>query len=293
MTKGTPIALLLFCSALCASGASRRTFTTIDVAGAVETDANGINMSHVIVGSYVGAGGASHGWVRRGDGIETFDVPGSTGTFAHGINDGDQIVGWYSDSSLVQHGFVLVNGTYTTIDYPGATLTNAWGIDNAETVVGTYEDSSGTFHGFLEAAGAFTNFDIPDAVHTETHGISINGFMVGLYVDEAGIQHGFLSNGKKNKKGQMTFFSDTPAPVTTIDAIEDNSSRSRSVVGSYASSQTGPFTGFAVGVGGGGNLDFPGAVDTRCRGISGVVSGGAIVGRYTDTDSMIHGFFTE
>lgn len=293
MTRRTLIPVLLFCSALCASGAAHRTFTTVDVAGAVETDANGINISHVIVGSYVDPSGVSHGWIRKGNGIETFDVPGSTGTFAHGINDGDQVVGWYTDSSSVQHGFILVNGTFTTIDFPNATLTNAWGIDNTGTVVGTYQDSSGTFHGFSEITGSFTSFDIPGAVHTETHGVSINGFMVGLYVDEAGIQHGFLSNGKKNKKGQVTFFSDTPAPVTTIDGIDDNSSRSRSVVGSYASSQVGPFTGFAVGVGGGGNLDFPGAVDTQCRGISGIVSGGAIVGRYTDTGGVVHGFFTE
>jgi hypothetical protein len=295
MTRWTLVSLLLICSALGASGASHRAFTTIDVAGAIETDANGINISHVIVGSYVDIGGVSHGWIRKGDGIETFDVPGSTGTFAHGINGSNQIVGWYTDSSSVQHGFLLVDGTFTTIDFPGATLTNAWGIDDSGAVVGTYQDSSGTFHGFTEASGVFTTLDIPGAVHTETHGISTNGFMVGLYVDASGIQHGFLTKGKKNRKGQILFFSATPDPVTTIDGVRDGSSGATiGVVVSYAPSQSGPFQCSAGGGGGNGGVNFPGAVDTRCHGISGLVNRGAsVVGSYTDTNGVIHGFFTE
>jgi len=109
-------------------------FTSIDVPGAIETDANDINDAGVIVGFYVDPGGIDHGSVRIGGTFHDVDVPEAVGTFAYGINDSNQIVGWYTDSGLVQHGFVLDKGIFTTIDFPGASLTNVWSINDTGTV---------------------------------------------------------------------------------------------------------------------------------------------------------------
>src|SRR5215467_646140 len=68
-------------------------FTTIDVPGAINTQAFGINDSGQIVGFFDDALGG-HGFVLdTGGNFTTIDVPGASSTRAFGINDSGQIVG--------------------------------------------------------------------------------------------------------------------------------------------------------------------------------------------------------
>jgi probable HAF family extracellular repeat protein len=69
-----------------ASAAPIYSFTTIDVPGALQSRATGINDSGQIVGSFQGTGGV-HGFLATGGSFTTFDVLGAGSTFANGIND--------------------------------------------------------------------------------------------------------------------------------------------------------------------------------------------------------------
>jgi hypothetical protein len=263
-------------------------FTSINVPGAIETDANDINDAGVIVGFYVDAGGMDHGWVRIGGTFHDVDVPGGVGTFAYGINDSSQIVGWYTDSGLVEHGFMLDKGIFTTIDFPGASLTNVWSINGTGTVAGTYQDSSGVFHGFEEANGSFFSIDIPGAIHTEIHGINGLGDTAGIYyisVNGAEYENGFVRHPNGEITASFTSF---------LDRIRDT--KNAEVVGWYAENCCmlplgPPFHGTVIlNPHSFNSVDFPGAVDTFCRGVN--KSGGivGVVGTYTDTSGIVHGF---
>jgi probable HAF family extracellular repeat protein len=81
-------------------------FTTIDVPGAADTVAYGINADGQIVGYYTDAAGTSHGFLLVGDSFTTIDVPGGVDTVAYGINDHGKISGFYADGTGLQHGFV-------------------------------------------------------------------------------------------------------------------------------------------------------------------------------------------
>src|SRR5215471_16627464 len=81
-------------------------FTTIDVPGALSTNANGINDSGQIVGSFWD-GLNGHGFFLDVDGsFTTIDVPGASSTGASGINNSGQIVGSFVDATGA-HGFFL------------------------------------------------------------------------------------------------------------------------------------------------------------------------------------------
>ena len=68
-------------------------FTTINVPGATNTQANGINNRGEIVGSFTDATG-THGFIYSAGTFTTINVPGATGgTEAYGINDNGHVVG--------------------------------------------------------------------------------------------------------------------------------------------------------------------------------------------------------
>ncbi len=196
--------------------------TTIDAPGAVSTEAIFINPAGVIVGQYVDANGAYHGFVRSLDGIVTsVDAPSAgtgpgEGTEPWSINPAGEITGWYTDSAGLTHGFVRAqDGTFSTFDAPGADVpsgvpctppvicsngTQGGTINAAGIVAGQYVDTYGVFHGFLRSPdGTITAFDAPNAstgagqgtLLTFGDGISLSGALVGGYSDASGFIHGF------------------------------------------------------------------------------------------------------
>jgi len=83
----------------------RGAITLIDIPDAPgTTQANGINDSGTIVGSYAG----HHGFVRSPDGtITSFDVPGAVNTMANGINNAGAVTGTYlTFPSFTSSGFL-------------------------------------------------------------------------------------------------------------------------------------------------------------------------------------------
>jgi len=94
----------------------RNGFTTIDVPGAIGTNALRINAQGEIVGFYVPSSGTGRGFLwRRGTFSDiTAEVPGALGTHGTGtagslagINATGDIVGFYRDLAGRDHGFLL------------------------------------------------------------------------------------------------------------------------------------------------------------------------------------------
>lgn len=261
-------------------------FTTIDVPGAGETDANDINTSGTIVGfSLDSTLTIGTGYSLTNSVFTSIKVPKATDTRAYGINDAGDIVGWYIDTSGITHGFHRTPaGKFSKLDPPGATTTNAWSINSAGTIVGAYVGSDGLFHGFSLSGTTYTTFNAPNgSLLTEFTGVDNPGVnMVGIYDDSAGQEHGF-----QLKSGTTFTTIDPPGSNTTAsDRINDKGS----VVGLFCAGtcvqNVGPFSGYLLKSAKYHKILFPSSTETRCRGIN---NAGTIVGRYTDSAGVIHG----
>jgi probable HAF family extracellular repeat protein len=89
---------------------TRSGFTPLMFAGSSDTRALGINRMNTVVGSYVDAAGATHGFLAtnalRHAKWQTIDVPNATSTVVNGINNLGQIVGFYTTADGATHGFL-------------------------------------------------------------------------------------------------------------------------------------------------------------------------------------------
>jgi probable HAF family extracellular repeat protein len=141
------LSLSVLLSTVVAAQDAEYTFTTVDVPGAVTTEARGINDTGQIVGWFIDAT-PPHGFVADGVTFTPIDVPGASQTQAFGINDTGQIVGRFSDTTG-GHGFVTDSATFTPIDVPGAITTVAFGINDTGQIVGWFSDGTVVHHGFV------------------------------------------------------------------------------------------------------------------------------------------------
>ena len=161
--------------------AANETYT--DIPGpsrAVNTYAEAINDSGVIVGSYSDSAGIYHGFLLKGKKYRTLDVPGARGTIRTGINNKNNVVVQWSDSSgnIESSLYDVETGTFTTINYPNAISSWANGIDDAGDIVYTWEDSSGSVFGGVEHEGTFYQIPTPGEYAT---GVNNKGEITGYY----------------------------------------------------------------------------------------------------------------
>jgi hypothetical protein len=177
--------------------------------------------------------------------------------------------------------------SYKTIDFPGAIATTLNGGPNPSgTSVGSYT-TSGVTHGFtLTKGGVFTSFDPPGSTLTIPNFISPQGDIVGNYLDASNVSHGFILDGSKyttldfpgavgstltglNPSGEISGFSCSDPACGNTGNLSTNHS--------FVRSKKGVFTTF----------DPPGATSSTA---STVNPSGAIVGFYTDSHGVGHGF---
>jgi uncharacterized membrane protein len=110
-------------------------FTTLDIPGAILTQAFGINDRTQIVGDYRDQQGQHHSFLLTDGVYSTIDPPfDPTNSSATGINNAGVIVGRWSGL----HGYVNNHGTFTQLNVPGATTTDPSAINNFGVIVGTY-----------------------------------------------------------------------------------------------------------------------------------------------------------
>jgi hypothetical protein len=262
-------------------------FTTIDVPGATNTGAVGINNLGQIVGIYILPNATLHGFLDIGGTFTTIDDPNATfGTGANDINSSGQIAGSYNFTDPNHpfegaHGFLLSGSTFTPIDFPmqGVTSTTPQGINDSGDVVGLYRMNS-PGNGFLYSGGVYTAVNVPSSLGCCTHANGINnaGQIVGQYKfpDDNGTKHGFL------KIGDTFTTIDFPGAVaTTAQGINNFGD----IVGG---AQIGNANfGFLLRGGDFFTIAFPGALQTQVGEIS---DQGNVVGVYTDSNMVLHGF---
>ena len=143
------------------------TFTSLEVPGATQTDATGINNRGTIVGFYFNSP-LLHGFALQKGTYTTVDAPGSSlETRLSGINVHGDIVGRYTvTAGPNSHGFILQGSVFTTIDFPGAQQTFASGINSRVEIVGFYLDNN-SVDGFLReetsSSRLMSPFQVPAA----------------------------------------------------------------------------------------------------------------------------------
>jgi len=203
--------------------------------------------------------------------ISTFDAPGAgtgagQGTLGFDINPSGVIVGEYLDANGVYHGFLRSpDGEFAPpLDAPGAGAgagegTQPYSINLEGAITGYYTDATGLSHGFVYAAsGAFTSFDAPGA-----------GIPVGVPCTPPVI----CSNGTQG------------ASIDRAGAIAGQYVGTSDVFHGFVRSPDGAISRF----------DAPGAGTGAGQGTfvvfgDGINLSGAIVGGYSDTSNVFHGF---
>jgi len=125
------------------------------IAGALLTEATGINNSGTIVGFYYDANSSRHDFISKNGVHFTYDRPGAARTLLMGINDKGKIVGFYRDGNGIGRGFTLLNGITEDVVFPGAIETRPHSINKTGLIIGEYIDDAGITHGFLLQNGRY------------------------------------------------------------------------------------------------------------------------------------------
>ena len=260
--------------------------------------------------------------------ITTIDEPNAgastaEGTVVFGINASGGMTGAYADQAGVAHGFVDVNGTFTSFDAFNETGlspkfgwfqgTSGISIDSAGDVAGAFIDSNNAYHGFVRsAAGTITTFDDPNAPTANssrgTFPLSINnGRVVGTYstgnYDTTSLYHGFIYTVATGTftdleepnagNGETAYGREGTTPLSINDSgtvtgrYADSSGNRHGFIAIPPYSSPADYTSFdvsgaATNPGKGG--DFSGTVPMS------IDAAGDVVGSYTDTSFVRHGF---
>ncbi len=260
-------------------------FAYIDVPGATDTYAAGINQSGQIVGTFKDANGHYHGFVKDGGAFITIDAPGCEDTYATAINQSGHVVGTCPNpqNSSIWTGFIKIGNAFTTIEAPRTADTRkvfASGINQSGQVVGTLALGGGK-HGFIRSGdGNLTLLDVPwTQRNTYMGGINESGTAVGAFRDDNRRYHGFLMQG-----GSFTEINIPAALDTYIGGIN----QSGQIVGAFRNSMS-LFHGFLKDSNGFTFVDVPDAMMTAAIGIN---DSGQVVGSYIDLTLHAHGFVT-
>jgi uncharacterized membrane protein len=263
-------------------------FTSFDYPGAISTQALATNQNGIIVGYYLDANSAEHGFVRSADGqFKEVDYPGAVGTILLGINDSNEAVGLYNGTDIFYQGFIFEPpNQFTPIYYGGlASETTPYGINNNGQIVGAWSGDQ-IQGGFSLLDGTYTDLLYPNAEFTNPDGVNSAGVIVGSWVSACSPlcrYHGFMLTSAVD--GTYTDVNFPGSVATYIDAIND----SNEVVGAYGKAAGGYYQAW-VGLPSKNQyavVAYPGAIFTALCGIN---NARHIVGYYIDANNMTHGF---
>jgi uncharacterized membrane protein len=180
--------------------------TILDVPGASETFALGINDSGLVVGYWDLLDAnfntlALYGFTwKDGVFIDTqINFPGAAGSGLFGVNARGDLSGtWVPDFfSGIEHGFVCPKSA-PCFSYdapvPGTIpFTDGKEINARGQVVGIQVGDDGIWHSYLMSGATFTEVDFPGSTGTGAFGINSAGQIVGKYFTADGDTHGFLA----------------------------------------------------------------------------------------------------
>jgi uncharacterized membrane protein len=193
--------------------------TILDVPGATDTFALGINDSGLVAGYWdlLDAYGnylANFGFTwKDGAFIDTqINFPGATGALPgagiFGVNSRGDLSGvWLPDlNGPIEHGFVCPKSA-PCFSYdapvPGTVpFTDGKGINAYGQVVGIRIGDEGVSHSYLMSGATFTEIDFPGSTGTAAFGINSADQIVGKYFTADGLTHGFLAQPIQKAKPQ-------------------------------------------------------------------------------------------
>lgn len=114
-------------------------YTLLDVPGAYETQAEGINDARMVVGRFqVGvAATLNQGFLFNAGAFTTLDVPGAVATDPLAINNAGEVAGTYTDAAGAVHGFTETGGLFTDITGAGGAFLPV-GLNNNGQLIGTF-----------------------------------------------------------------------------------------------------------------------------------------------------------
>lgn len=254
-----------------------------------------------------------HGFVRTAAGkISTFDVPNATDQYGNAtthpawINSKGAVVGSFRDSNQVSHSFLRSPaGVITEFDPPspasgsGPAGSGAVFISSDGSIVGWNGFSSDSY--LRSPSGAITAIQEPNAgegfdPNTDARGLDTSGVVAGSFFDSLGMEHGFLratdgtfasfdipGQGAQSGEGPNVVSINDSGSVAGTYAVDPGSPGANPVIRGFLRAPDGTIQTFAAP---GANTGYCGA-GTR---VAGVNSSGAIVGWFTDTNCVPHGF---
>jgi uncharacterized membrane protein len=189
--------------------------TILDVPGATDTFALGINDSGLVAGYWdlLDQNGnylANYGFTWKDGGfIDTqINFPGAAGSGLFGVNARGDLSGvWLPDFfSGIEHGFVCPKSapcfSYDAPIQGSVPFTDGKEINAHGQVVGINIGDDGIAHSYLMSKGTFTMIDFPGSTGTGAFGINSAEQIVGKYFTADGLTHGFLAQPAQKGKPQ-------------------------------------------------------------------------------------------
>jgi uncharacterized membrane protein len=189
--------------------------TILDVPGATDTYALGVNDSGLVAGYWDlldqnGNTLAIYGFTWKDGGfIDTqINFPGAAGSGLFGVNARGDLSGvWVPDFfSGIEHGFVCPKSapcfSYDAPIQGNVPFTDGKEINAHGQVVGINVGDDGIWHSYLLSAGTFTILDFPGSTGTGAFGLNSADQIVGKYFTADGLTHGFLAEPVRIGKPQ-------------------------------------------------------------------------------------------
>jgi uncharacterized membrane protein len=187
--------------------------TILDVPGATDTYALGVNDSGLVVGYWDlldqnGNALAIYSFTWKDGGfIDTqINFPGAAGSGLFGVNARGDLSGvWLPDvNGNIEHGFVCPKSapcfSYDDPIQGAVPFTDGKGINAHGQVVSIKIGDDGIWHSYLMSGATFTKIDFPGSTGTGAFGINSTDQIVGKYFTADGLTHGFLAQPVRTGK---------------------------------------------------------------------------------------------
>ncbi|HKC45444.1 MAG TPA: hypothetical protein VKC64_16555 [Burkholderiales bacterium] len=199
----------------------------IDVPGATETRALGINNNGEVVGIYNDAGGTKAFQLAPGGSPITIGNPAVPDAWS--VNDDGIVAGSFTDPPGKSHGFTFPPGLGGPINVGNNFPTHLYGINNTRAMTGAMQDSpAGPFKAFYLSGSDTASFRaIPLSDVDESAAYGINNVVLPQCVDHVGTysrsghDHGFVHWGSNVLAPIDAVIASVTVTDTRVYAISD------------------------------------------------------------------------
>ena len=272
----------------------------IEYPGATETYADFVSGLDNIVGSYVGAEGAYHAYLRGpGGSFATLDLPVASNLeyfFLHGINNALIAVGRAKAVGDVPRTYAGNPVGLQELKFPGSVSTEGWNVNQDNSIVGHYDSADGRRHGFIarpkEGTPQARPGVVPPALNYTFESIDVPGVDF-LAVTASSDFEDYAGNMRSADSEKDVGFTLIDGVFTTYDFPDAQGTYfyalgNDGIAAGHYQDSDGLYHGVIVENGEMRQYDFPGAVQTEIYGLSDAT--GALTGNFVDASGVRRGF---